>query len=91
MKSDYEIVNLYETNDVKIEQNLKRMFNYMLSGRTYYKRSDIQAIHSRLYINEEMFREFVNKCNRAVEATDPSLKWIVDVVREWKEMIIFKK
>jgi len=38
-----------------------------------------------------MFKEFVSKCNRAIDATDPSLKWIIDVVREWKELIISKK
>lgn len=58
MGSDLEFRQLYASNQVDIRTNLFRKFSFLISGETYYKVSDIQAIHARLNISNEMFDEF---------------------------------
>jgi hypothetical protein len=39
--SNLDIRNIFDSNDANISKTLLRKFEYLLSGRKYFKRSDI--------------------------------------------------
>ncbi|CAD8131942.1 unnamed protein product [Paramecium pentaurelia] len=88
LKSNVEIKNIFDSNDVNVNKIVLKKFEYLLSGRKYFKRSDIQAIHSRLKISEHLFEKFVHLVEKAIRQYDTSLFWMVDAIKLWKYIII---
>lgn len=41
LKSNVEIKNIFDSNDANINKIILKKFEYLLSGRKYFKRSDI--------------------------------------------------
>ncbi|CAK78664.1 unnamed protein product (macronuclear) [Paramecium tetraurelia] len=88
LKSNVEIKNIFDSNDVNVNKVVLKKFEYLLSGRKYFKRSDIQAIHSRLKISEHIFERFVHLIEKAIRQYDTSLMWMIDAIKLWKYIII---
>ncbi|CAD8044017.1 unnamed protein product [Paramecium primaurelia] len=88
LKSNVEIKNIFDSNDANVNKVVLKKFEYLLSGRKYFKRSDIQAIHSRLKISEYIFEKFVHLIEKAIRQYDTSLMWMVDAIKLWKYIII---
>ncbi|CAD8046263.1 unnamed protein product [Paramecium sonneborni] len=88
LKSNVELKNIFDSNDVNVNKIVLKKFEYLLSGRKYFKRSDIQAIHSRLKISEHLFEKFVHLIEKTIKHYDVSLLWMVDAIKLWKYIII---
>ncbi|CAD8126985.1 unnamed protein product [Paramecium sonneborni] len=88
LKSNVELKNIFDSNDANVNKIVLKKFEYLLSGRKYFKRSDIQAIHSRLKISEHLFEKFVHLIEKAIRQYDTSLLWMVDAIKLWKYIII---
>ncbi|CAK92490.1 unnamed protein product (macronuclear) [Paramecium tetraurelia] len=88
LQSNVEIKNVFDSNDANVQKTILKKFEYLLSGRKYFKRSDIQAIHSRLKISEAVFEEFIYIIEKVIQQYDTSLLWMIDAIKEWKYIII---
>ncbi|CAD8046909.1 unnamed protein product [Paramecium sonneborni] len=88
LQSNVEIKNIFDSNDANITKTILKKFEYLLSGRKYFKRSDIQAIHSRLKISEAVFEEFIYIIEKVIYQYDTSLLWMIDAIKQWKYIII---
>ncbi|CAD8138468.1 unnamed protein product [Paramecium pentaurelia] len=88
LQSNVEIKNVFDSNDANIAKTILKKFEYLLSGRKYFKRSDIQAIHSRLKISEAVFEEFIYIIEKVIQQYDNSLLWMIEAIKEWKYIII---
>lgn len=67
---------------------MRRLINLLLSGRKVFKLSDIESIHKRLNITDEIYDEFEESVHKAITFTDLDLIWFYETVQSYRKYIV---
>ncbi|CAK56692.1 unnamed protein product (macronuclear) [Paramecium tetraurelia] len=87
MQQRPQLNKVFEDNDTCVAQNLKCKLNLMLYGIHFYKKTELEVLHKRLKISEQVYFEFQQATKHVLE-NFPKLSWLNKVLEDYKKHIV---
>ncbi|CAD8084491.1 unnamed protein product [Paramecium sonneborni] len=86
MQQRPQLNKVFEDNDTCVAQNLRCKLNLMLYGIHFYKKTELEVLHKRLKISEQVYFEFQQATKHILE-NFPKLQWLNRVLEDYKKHI----